>query len=43
MLRSAKETSVVWTYSKKAVDGNVGSTEAAEEPAKLLTVSMPLN
>ena len=42
MLRSGKETSVVWTYGKKAVDGNVKSTEAAEEPNKLLTVSMPL-
>ena len=42
MLRSGKETSVVWTYSKKAVDGTVESTEAAEEPTKLLTVSMPL-
>ena len=41
MLRSGKETSVVWTYSKKAVDGTVESTEAAEEPTKLLTVSMP--
>ena len=34
--------SVVWTYGKKAVDGTVESTEAAEEPIKLLTVSMPL-
>ena len=42
MLRSGKETSVVWTYGKKAVDGTVESTEAAEEPNKLLTVSMPL-
>ena len=42
VLHSDKETSVVWTYSKKAVDGTVESTEAAEEPTKLLTVSMPL-
>ena len=42
MLRSGKETSVVQTYGKKAVDGTVESTEAAEEPNKLLTVSMPL-
>ena len=42
LLRSGKETSVVWTYSKKAMDGAVESTEAAEEPTKLLTVSMPL-
>ena len=42
VLRSGKETSVVWKYSKKAVDGTVESTEAAEEPNKLLTVSMPL-
>ena len=42
VLRSGKETSVVWTYGKKAVDGTVESTEAAEEPNKLLTVSMPL-
>ena len=43
MLHSGKETSVVWTYGKKAVDGTVESTEAAEEPNKLLMVSMPLN
>ena len=43
VLRSGKETSVVWTYGKKAVDGTVESTEAAEEPTKLLTVSMPLD
>ena len=42
MLRSGKETSVVWTNGKKAVDGTVESTEAAEEPNELLTVSMPL-
>ena len=42
VLRSGKETSVVWTYGKKAVDGTVESTEAAEEPNELLTVSMPL-
>ena len=42
MLRSGKETSVVRTYGKKAVDGTVESTEAAEEPNELLTVSMPL-
>ena len=43
VLRSGKETSVVWTYSKKVVDGIVKSTEAAEEPTKFLTVSMPLD
>ena len=43
ILRFGKETSVVWTYSKKAVDGTVESTEAAEEPTKLLTISMPLD
>ena len=42
LLRSGNETSVVQTYSKKAVVGTVESTEAAEEPTKLLTVSMPL-
>ena len=42
VLRSGKETLVVWTYGKKAVDGTVESTETAEEPNKLLTVSMPL-
>ena len=43
LLCSGKETSVVWTYGKKAVEGTVESTEAAEEPTKLLTVSMPLD
>ena len=42
VLRSGKETSVVWTYGKKAVDVTVESTEAAEEPNELLTVYMPL-
>ena len=42
MLRSGKEKSVVWMYGKKAVDGTVESTEAAEEPNQLLMVSMPL-
>ena len=42
VLRSGKETSVVWTYGKKAVDSTVDSTKTAEEPNKLLTVSMPL-
>ena len=42
VLRSGKETSVVWMYGKKAVDGTVESTKAAEEPNELLTVSMPL-
>ena len=42
VLRSGKETSVVWMYGKKAVDGTVESTEAAEELTKLLKVSMPL-
>ena len=31
VLRSGKETSVVLMHSKKAVDGTVESTEAAEE------------
>ena len=31
ILCSGKEMSVVWTYCKKAVDGTVESTEAAEE------------
>ena len=43
VLHSGKETSVVWTHGKKAVDGTVESTKAAEEPTKLLTVSLPLN
>ena len=43
MLHSGKETSVVWMYVKKAVYGNVESTEAAEEPTKLLAFSMPLD
>ena len=29
-------------YGKKVVDGANNSTEATEEPTKLLTVSMPL-
>ena len=29
VLRSGKETPVVWMYVKKAVDGTVESTEAA--------------
>ena len=41
VLCSGKETSVVWTYGKKAVDGTVESTEAAEEPTELWTVFMP--
>ena len=43
MLLLVKETSVVWTLGKKAVDGTVESIEAAEEPTKLPTVFMPLN
>lgn len=42
VLRSGKEKSVVQTYSKKAVYGAAESTEAAEEPTKLLAVFMPL-
>ena len=42
VLRSGKETSFVRTHSKKVVDGTVESTETAEEPTKLLIVSMPL-
>ena len=42
VLRSGKETRVTWTYGKKAVDGANNGTETAEEPTKLLTVSMPL-
>ena len=41
-MRSGKETQVTWTYGKKVVDGANNSTEATEEPTKLLTVSMPL-
>ena len=37
VLRSGKETSVVWTYCKKAVDGTVKSTEATEGLANILT------
>ena len=43
MLHSGKETSVVWTYSKKAVNGTVESIEAAKELTKLLTIFMPLD
>ena len=43
VLHSGKETSVIWTYSKKAGDSTLESTEAAEEPNELLIVSMPLN
>ena len=42
VLRSGKETQVTQTYGKKVVDGANNSTEATEEPTKLLTVSMPL-
>ena len=42
VLRSGKETQVTWTYGKKVVDGANNSTEATEEPTKLLTVLMPL-
>ena len=43
VLHSGKYMSVVWTYGKKAVNGTVDSTEAAEEPTKLLTVSKLLS
>ena len=42
ILRSIKETRVTWTYGKKAVDSANDGTETAEEPTKLLTVSMPI-
>ena len=40
ILRSGKETQVKRTYGKKVVDIANNSTEATEEPTKLLTVSM---
>ena len=42
VLHSGKETQVTQTYGKKVVDGANNSTEANEEPTKLLTVSMLL-
>ena len=42
LLHSCKETQVTWTYGKKVVDGANNSTEATEEPTKLLTISMPV-
>ena len=42
VLHSGKENQVTQTYGKKVVDGANNSTEATKEPAKLLTVSMPL-
>ena len=42
VLRLDKETRVTWTYGKKAVDSANNGTETAEEPTKLLTVSMLL-
>ena len=42
VLHSGKETQVTWTYGKKVVDGANNSTEATEEPTKLLNVLMPL-
>ena len=42
MLCSGKETQVTWTYGKKVVNGANNSTEATEEPTKLLTVLIPL-
>ena len=42
ILRSGKETQVTRMYGKKVVDGANNSTEATEEPTKLLTISMPL-
>ena len=42
ILRSGKEAQVTQTFGKKIVDGANESTEATEEPTKLLTVSMPL-
>ena len=40
-LHSGKETRVTWKYGKKEVDSANKSTETAEEPNKLLAVSMP--
>ena len=42
VIRSGKETQVTWMYGKKVVDGANDSTEATEEPTKLLTVLMLL-
>ena len=42
VLCSGKETEVTWAYSKKAVESANKGTEAAEEPTRSLTVSMPL-
>ena len=42
VLRSGKETRVTQTYGKKAVDSANNGTETAEEPTKLLAVSMLL-
>ena len=42
VLHSGKETRVTRTYGKKAVDSANNSADTAEEPTKLLTVSMLL-
>ena len=42
VLCSGRETKLTWTYGKKAVESANKGTEAAEEPAGSLTVSMPL-
>ncbi len=42
VLRSGKETRVTWTCGKKTVNSANNGAETAEEPTKLLTVSMPL-
>ena len=42
VIHSGKETRVTQTYGKKAADSADNGTKAAEEPTKLLTVSMPL-
>ena len=42
VLSLGKETRVTQMYGKKVVDSANNGTEAAEEPTKLLTVSMPL-
>ena len=42
VLCSGRETEVTQTYSKKAAESANKGVEAAEEPTRSLTVSMPL-
>ena len=42
VLHSGKNNRIAWMYGKKAVDIANNGTETAEEPKKLLTVSMLL-